>query len=593
MTPGAALTRSQLPVLSVAALCGAVTATLVGTLLGLQAGQLNSKLAVTSLALGLLAALVVGYAVRRTRLGAPQTAASDRVGFWGAAVLAVFAFYISRTFLWHVVDAGGDYLAVGSSYNHGDFSLHLALVRHLASGAAFWPESLLLAGHKMAYPLGTDLFHALLLLAGLPVLAGFAWIGLASGAVTLQLLWKWGGAFAVATFLFAGGLQVGGVLSKPGLRDLMADWDWKSIPLALFATQRGLLFALPAGLALLASWRSRCMGDKAGLLLPWAIEWLLYASLPLFHVHTFLFVSLAMAAFLALAPCGVRLHLLVIGLASFLPASALVWLVVDIGGGQAESIGWHPGWMQGDTSPLLYWAMNFGLWLPLIAVTLVVAFVRWLPRDGGGEASADLAVAATASSVFLACCFFRFAPWEWDNTKLMLWSFVVMAPVAWRLVLAPLNLLWRVPALVTLLATGAISLAGGLQPLDQPNKIAKSEETDRVARLLDRIPPDARIAAAPEWNHPVILAGYKLALGYDGHLWSHGYDYAAHAVALDALMRGYGHWQTSAKLLDADYIFWGPREQNTFGHSTKTWIFDAQVVASDPDYGVLYKLKSP
>src|SRR5205085_3367771 len=81
------------------------------------------------------------------------------------------------------------------------------------------------------------------------------------------------------------------------LADFQSEQAWKSIPLALFVTQRGLLFALPAGLLLLASWRARFFhAAKDTWQLPRWGELLLYASLPIFHLHTFLFLSLLLAA---------------------------------------------------------------------------------------------------------------------------------------------------------------------------------------------------------------------------------------------------------------------------------------------------------
>jgi len=73
-------------------------------------------------------------------------------------------------------------------------------------------------------------------------------------------------------------------ISKPSSRG-------KASRMALFATQRGLLYALPAGLALLISWRSRLFGaqDEREWRLPLWGEVLLYGSMPLFTCTHFSF----------------------------------------------------------------------------------------------------------------------------------------------------------------------------------------------------------------------------------------------------------------------------------------------------------------
>lgn len=570
-------------VLPVAVLGGLVAAGVASVAAGNWAGALTRAVAWTSLGAGALAglAILLGTGGRRTPGGR-----TVRLGFWDLAALGAFAFFAWRSFLWLANDTG-EYLTVGNSYNHGDLALHLAFIRHMASGAEFWPTHPLLDMPKLAYPLGTDLLNALLVLAGLPLLESLAWVGLVCSALTAAMLWRWGGAFAVATFLFVGGIAWPLVDPARGVVDLMADSAWKSLPLALFVTQRGLLVAIPAGLALLWSWRTRCAGGAARPLPP-AVELLLYASLPLFHLHSFLFISLALAALALAAPPARRHHFLLLTLAAVVPASLLVFQVIDLAN-QPAGLGPEPGWMQDDENPLLFWAGNFGLWLPLLALAPVLLL-------GGSRTPArraDLALALTAAGVFLACTQIRFAPWAWDNTKLMLWSFLTAAPIIQREILHPIRPSLRVICCVLLFPCGALSLAGGLRPREDPVRIIERAEINHATPLLRAIPADARVAAAPDWNHPVILAGHRMALGYEGHVWSHGYDSATLRQSLDALMRGGPAWRRHADRLGATHIYWGAREQRTFGAGAKAWMDHTLVAASAPGHGVLYVILPP
>ena len=53
-----------------------------------------------------------------------------------------------------------------------------------------------------------------------------------------------------------------------------------------------------------------------------------------------------------------------------------------------------------------------------------------------GEDTGALCLYVPALGIFLLCCVVKFAMWEWDNTKLMIWSYLMMLPLLWRHLLA-------------------------------------------------------------------------------------------------------------------------------------------------------------
>src|SRR5207253_10722686 len=96
---------------------------------------------------------------------------------------------------------------------------------------------------------------------------------------------------------------------------------WKSIALSLLVTQRGWLYAIPAALVLLWHWREKffIQSPVAGVVdpgqsgdgikseatainaqgyrkgrLPWWVELSIYASMPLFHLHTFIALTIVL-----------------------------------------------------------------------------------------------------------------------------------------------------------------------------------------------------------------------------------------------------------------------------------------------------------
>ena len=324
-----------------ALLYAVATSVLVSTLCGFLRGGLDPTTAGISLAAGaLLGAWSAAHRPRESSSEAPPSG-------WEWIAILVFALTSARAFLW-LVFADGDQLKVLSPNNLGDLALHLTYLRYLAHGAAFWPDNPIFTHGKLTYPIGVDLFNALLTLRGVDSLRGLIWTGLAGATLTGLALWRWGRGIALAAFLGNGGLAALAGFATWQLADFQADLAWKSLFLALFVTQRGLLFALPAGLLLLASWRSRFFGGAHPGRLSRPGEWLLYASLPLFHLHTFIFLSLILASWFVLhAPA--RPGLLRLVGAAFLPASALVWLITG-GFRGAGVLGLKLGWMWDDLS---------------------------------------------------------------------------------------------------------------------------------------------------------------------------------------------------------------------------------------------------
>jgi hypothetical protein len=139
----------------------------------------------------------------------------------------VFTIVSLRAFLWLIYSVG-DQWRVLSPYNLGDISLHIQFIRYLAGGVDFWPASPILTGVPLSYPLGADLWNSLLFLSGVPVERGLIWTGLAGAALTGWALWRWGGAFGMAAFLFNGGLAGFAIVLTGHLQDFQSDLAWKN-----------------------------------------------------------------------------------------------------------------------------------------------------------------------------------------------------------------------------------------------------------------------------------------------------------------------------------------------------------------------------
>jgi hypothetical protein len=475
--------------------------------------------------------------------------------FWDWLMLMVFALASLRAFLW-LIYVRGDEICVLSPNNLGDLSLHLNLIRYFASGIPFWPESSILSNAPLTYPIGADVLNSVLEVCGVDTFVGLVWTGLAGAALAGYALWLWGGAFGLAAFLFNGGLTGFAVVRTLQIEDFQDEMIWKNLFLSMFVTQRGLLFALPAGLLLLCAWRERYFRGSDHILPLW-LQLLIYASLPFFSIHTFLFLSAVLLAIFTavvatrrssiLRPSEAGLARELIGLValSAIPATLAILLVTG-SFSVSSGIRWAPNWVTGGSESTLWaWIWNFGLALPL---GVVLAVVLLLDKDTEARC-----FVWTAVCIFALCCVFSFAPWEWDNMKFMLWSWLVIAPYLWAKVIAPMKPVAQVGVCLVLFFSGGISLLGGLDAR-HGYAIARRSELDAWRHAVAGIPVGARFACVPDYNHPLILLGRKVACGYEGHLWSHGLNYHRSLDLLREALEGRASWRSNAPLLGVEWL---------------------------------------
>jgi len=514
-----------------AALSALVAAALVALAGGWLAGGLFRIPALIAIAAGLGVGVLAWFC---TPASEPRKA-----GFWDWAMIAVFALVSARAFVWLIYSAG-DNLLILSPNNLGDISLHIGLIRYLASGVPFWPDSMILTGVPLTYPIGADLLNAVGEVLGVDTFRGLVVAGLIGSALTAGALWMWGRAFAIAAFLFNGGLAGFVFFRTFVIDDFQTELVWKNLFLSMFVTQRGLLIAIPAGLLLLCSWRDRYFRQKPSL--PQWVEWLLYAALPLFNIHAFLFLSLILLGLFLFRP-GQRLPVLRLVAAAVIPASILVALITGFFSA-TSAMRWLPGWMMEKEGWRVYWH-DFGISLPLVVVLCVL-----LVRQKDAEARF---FAWGSALVFLLGSLVVFAVWPWDNLKLVIWSWLAVAPYLWTNLLARVHWLGRSALCFVLFFSGAISLVGGLDTRHGYFLARKSELAAWKMATID-LPPATRFAITPDYNHPLILLGRKVVCGYDGHLWSHGLPYEEKYAMLKAALAGQTPWAEADPLLQADWL---------------------------------------
>jgi hypothetical protein len=584
--------------------------TISGLLLGIIGSGLNYHLAVAALSIGVAAAFLAYLRTLDTNLepaGADSTSSklSKRAprryrNIWKCLLAACFALFAVRCFCW-LLYIDGDQLKIQSPNNLGDLALHITHIKYFATGVPLWPANpIYVFSDHLRYPAGIDLFNALLYLVHVDLTRGLIWTGLLASLATFYAFYRWAGEFGVAGFLFNGGVagfQIVKTLQFLDYQDVN-NIAWKSIPLTMFVTQRGLLYAIPAGLLLLWSWREKffktAAQDRHLTPLPFWVELSLYASMPLFHVHTFLALSVVLLCFFPFGDAAPRKHVVTLLACAFLPATFFIWLITDHFHA-ASVIKWHPGWVQNEDDfarPFFeFWFLNFGILIPLILVLIGLCGWRiWKTGWRWGErVPEELAFLFPAPVIFLFAFFVKTAPWGWDNLKLMIWAYFLVLPFLWTHLVARWPVPARVAVFIALFGSGMVSLFGGLAA---PGfGFANRAELDEVGLAVRNLPAEARFAAYPIYNHPLLLQGRKVVLGYPGHLWTQGFDdYAETQSELRKLMEGAGDWRETARRLQVRYIFWGREEKINYPMSRRPWEKTIAPVASG-SWGAIYDLE--
>lgn len=537
-------------------LIGIGSATFCATSLALVFGVLTPALS----GLGLIAGAIGGTLAWRA------TASSGQARPQGAdlAAAALFGVVALRQFLWLLVERDGQVLT-WDYFNYGDLPLHITYIQFFANGAPFWPENPVFTSSRLQYPIGIDVFQAMLLQLGVPLAAGLALVGVLASALTALGLLRWAGGLALLAFLLSGGLG-----EPQGLA-------WKNLFLALFVTQRGFLFAMPAGLLLLASWRRRVVRGEGGLVPGW-VEGALWGSLPLFHLHTFLLVSLLFALW-TLTERRLREARGAL-LVALVPATLGVLAVTDFFRA-ASLLGWQPGWTIGDEGLVTFFFRNFTIYPALLAWAALAA-----------ARSRDRALVLTlvpALAVWAALFFVKLAPWAWDNTKVMVWCYLLTLPAVGH-ALAGVPARARAGLLVLWLLPGSVSVANATVG-HQGYVLYERREVEAVCEALRVAPIGERIAVAPTFNHPVALCGHPLVAGYGGHLWTYGIEPRAVEEKLARLMDGRPDWERAASELRARFLFWGQREAEAHPGSPRPWETSRRL-AAEGAWGRLYDLAS-
>jgi hypothetical protein len=219
-------------------------------------------------------------------------------------------------------------------------------------------------------------------------------------------------------------------------------------------------------------------------------------------------------------------------------------------------------WVAGDEKFYSFWFMNLGPWLLLAAASIFLVFREAYSRFRF--------MAIVFFGLFFVFTFVIVAPWDWDNIKVLLWLYLLIVWLSWKMWLSRLQPAAAVLAGCILFIPGTISIISSLPGNNEGVQLYQTAELSEAKAALMDLDKDAVLAVLPGPNHPAMFWGAKVAVGYPGHMWTHGIDSSDREQQLEKIFRG-EDWRVSAKSIGVTHIYWGNSEKAKYGFLDQQW----------------------
>ena len=505
--------------------------------------------------------------------------------------------------------------------NYGDLPFHLSVITGFAFGQNFPPEDPTFAGVRFTYPFLTDLISAMFLRAGASLHASLFIENWIIGVALVGVLHRFGlkllrnrtaALLTPALVILNGGLgwwmlfgdinnSEGGIFqvlrkmnhSYTIIPDVTQGWRWGNAITSLLVPQRGFLLGIPLAVMVFTLWweamregeepTAKSKGQKGKSREPLSTPpeassnaWrfaltslpnrqMLAAGfvaglLPLVHAHSFI-ATMGVAGVLTLINIRKwRAWLIFIVVASVIAIPQMIWSTHGSAVSTRAFIGWEFGWGHGNENVLWFWFKNTGFFIPLLIAALLWKTDEYLiPRK-------LLLFYLPFTVCFIVPNLIKFAPWIWDNIKILFYWWIASAPLV-ALLLAKLwegsfgNRLSAVALFVLLTLAGGLDVAALISAHDE------FQEFDRegivfAEMIKQQTPPRATILHAPVHNTPVFLSGRRSLMGYPGHIWTHGIDSGPRDADIKRIYNGSFDARALLAKYRVDYVVVDPQERS-------------------------------
>ena len=530
----------------------------------------------------------------------------------GAPIAAVAALALAMGYLFaRAVQVTPDAWLAHYNNTWSDWSFHASYASAFVYGHNLPPQNPIFSGTPFRYTFAPDFASALLVGGGWSIPAALAWPSWAMTVLALSGLILWArrltdgigaGVIAVTLTLLGGGLGFWfffGDARRLGLLTALThiprtydrfdppiNIQWYNPILSYYLPQRSFVFGAAIVIAVLLlltppllttpffRWRETLTAIR-GSWLRWtlkseAVAFLvaggLAGLLPLFHVHSLVVLGIVTGCWALLFPRPAWLGFFAVMLVLAVPR-LLMAVPGDPGASPDHQ---YPqlmaGWMSqldapfsGYDFPLWFWIKNTGLLWPLLLVALLS------PLALRGRARLLLAPFVV---VFLVANVVKFQPWNWDNSKVLVFWYMASAVAVGAVLvrLARAHVLGAIAAAaiwLSLIASGVLSLLQFLPPQGPAYVWFTTEEVQLAADVRRTTPERAVFVTGEEPNNPIAdLAGRSVLMSYPGWLWSYGINYAQREADIARIYHGDPGTPEILRRYQADYIVVGPSERS-------------------------------
>ena len=493
-------------------------------------------------------------------------------------------------------------------YNNtwSDWSFHASYTTTFVYGHNLPPQNPIFSGTPFRYTFAPDFASALLVAGGWSIPAALAWPSWAMTVLALSGLILWSrrltgaiaaGVIAVTLTLLGGGLGfwfffgdaahlglINTLLHIPRTYDRFdppVNIQWYNPILSYYLPQRSFVFGAAIVMAVLLlltppllrtpffqwretittitrSWRHWTVKREAVAFL---VAGGLTGVLPLFHVHSLVVLGIVTVSWALLFPRPAWLGFFAV--MAVLAVPRLLMAVPGDAGAPPEHQypRWLIGWVSGTDWPPWFWIKNTGLFWPLLLAALLTPLaLRGRTR----------LLIAPFSLVFLVANLIKFQPWDWDNSKLLVFWYMASA-VSVGAVLVRLARAHVAGALIaaaiwlSLVAAGALSLMQYLPPQGPAFVWFTTEEVQLAEQVRQQTPPKSVFVTGEQPNNPIAdLAGRSVLMSYPGWLWSYGINYTQREADLARIYNGGPQALDLLRHYHADYVVIGPSETSVF-----------------------------
>lgn len=502
--------------------------------------------------------------------------------------IAVFSFFTTifwclfyRTIIWKK-----DGMYVGLTNNYGDLPLHLAYITSFVWGNNIPPQDPSFAGEKLVYPFLSDFLSAIFLRLGLDFRDILFIPGLLLTVAFYCILYyftyrltkrRFAAIISLFIFFFAGGFGFyyffqdlvntshslwSFLMHLP--RDYTKieplNYHWITPLTCLNVPQRPFLFGFPITMLVFSLLYTGIEHKKWREFL---FAGILAGTLPFFHTHSFL------AMLMVTIPLGLifwdwRRWFLFFMPAFILSLPQALYLSDHIGSGSFFK--YHFGWVAGKENFLWFWLKNTSLFCPVVIGGFVVIFAR-----ANGRSPLRLGFYVLPFLIlFLLPNLVLFAPWNWDNIKILIYWFLGVTPIAACAMTClyenrRYKILSRIGFFIImffLTISGAIDVFKyAIAPIAGWKEFS-AEEIELAKRISIETPVDAIFLNAPVHNHLVFLSGRKALMGFPGHIWSHGYrDAYRREQDVKTMLKGKSEAISLINKYKPSYVTVGPHEK--------------------------------